>query len=103
MVYTFKVAGAFGKVHCEELRMDNPQQIEYVKQFMLALAPEVLRSSLSTDKDARENAEVTMRWAMHLAVQYETFRQIAEKDTAAPKQETPAASEQSAGNAASGI
>jgi hypothetical protein len=87
MIYTFKVPGAFGKVHCEELRMDNPRQIEDIKEFMLAIAPQIVQSSLGTDRDPKTNAEITMRWAMHLAVTYETFRIIAETNiTQAGKQ-----------------
>ena len=90
MIYTFRVAGAFGKVHFEELEVE---QIDLVKHFMGIIGPEIIRTSLQTDKDAKENAETTMRWAMYLAVQYETLRKIAEADTT-QEQQAPAPGQQ---------
>ena len=102
MIYTFQVPGAFGKVYCEELRVDNPKQIEDIKEFMLAIAPVVVQCSLGTDRDPKTNAEITMRWAMHLAVTYETFRTIAEANITQAQDEAQAG-KQSQGYSPAGV
>lgn len=77
MTYSFTITSAFGKVTTEEIVLDNPKQIKQIKEFMLSLAPQIAQSSLRMDRDPKQNAEITMRWAMHLSVAYEAFRKIA--------------------------
>ena len=96
MTYSFTTTGAFGKVATEEITVNNLGQIQLIKEFMLAIAPGITESSLRMDRDPKQNAEVAMRWAMHLSATYEAFRQIAEKELTEESIQGP-------GDAAAGI
>jgi hypothetical protein len=54
--------------------VEERDQLQLVREFMLAIAPVVTRHSLHAIEapDPAANARMTLEWAMHLATQYGT-------------------------------